>query len=148
MLLLIFSIFFILFILIERDNNFDCDADGSGFCILIMIICIIAICINLSHIANSHIIDKKIILYEESNTQIESDLDVLVKNYMEYESSTLNQFKSESSTTLIAMFPELKADTLVQQQLNTYTENNKIIRELKEKKLELSIAKWWIYFGR
>lgn len=147
MLLLIFSIFFLLCLFIEHDNNFDLDSTVGEFCIVVMIICLIGICINFSIIAKSHIIDEKIILYEENNSQIESDLDVLVKSYMEYESGTLAQFKSESATTLINMFPELKADTLVQQQLNTYTENNKIIRELKEKKLEVSIAKWWIYFG-
>ena len=147
MLLLILSIAFILFLMIEHDNNFDCDSSGGGFCIFVMIICLIGICINFGIIAKSSIIDEKILLYEESNTQIESDLDILVKNYMEYESGTLTQFKSESATTLINMFPELKADTLVQQQLNTYTENNKTIRELKEKKLEASVARWWIYFG-
>lgn len=147
MLLLIFSIFFLLCLLIKHNNNFDFDSDGGAFCIVVMIICLIAICINFSIIAKSRIIDKKIILYEESNAQIESDLDVLVKSYMEYELNTFNQLKSESATTLITMFPELKADALVQQQLNTYTENNRIIRDLKEKKLEASIAKWWIYFG-
>ena len=147
MLITLLVVLFILWLLVEHDNNYDGDTLAGTFIISVMIICIIAIFINVSTIAKSSIIDEKIVLYEESNTQIESDLDILVKSYMEYESGTLAQFKSESATTLINMFPELKADTLVQQQLNTYTENNKIIRELKEKKLELSIAKWWIYFG-
>ena len=147
MLITLLVVLFILWLLVEHDNNYDGDTLAGTFLTAFMIICIIAIFINASIIAKSSIIDEKIVLYEESNTQIEYDLDILVKSYMEYESGTLDKFKSESATTLINMFPELKADTLVQQQLNTYIENNKIIRELKEKKLEASVAKWWIYFG-
>ena len=113
-------------------------------CMCITLLCII---INICTVVDASVIDEKIALYEESNEVIESELDLLVKNYMNYESDTLSQFKSESSTTLVTMFPELKADTLVQQQLNTYKENTAIIRQLKEEQLKASVAKWWLYFG-
>jgi hypothetical protein len=87
-------------------------------------------------------------MYQEENKNIEKQMDILVKQYMEYESKTITEFKSESSVTLMTMYPELKADTLVQTQIDTYTANNNKIKKLKEKKLNYKLAKWWLYFGK
>ena len=45
------------------------------------------------------------------------------------------------------MYPELKSDKLVEEQISVYEENNKKIRELKEDKIDLKVKKWWLYFG-
>ena len=34
------------------------------------------------------------------------------------------------------------------QQINIYQENNKKVKELKEKKLKCQLSKWWLYFGK
>lgn len=59
-------------------------------------------------------IDEKISMYQEENTKIEKQLDTLISNYMNYESNTYEKFKSESSITLVSMYPELKSDKLVE----------------------------------
>lgn len=89
----------------------------------------------------------KIKMYQEENKIIENQIDVLVKNYMEYEGTTLKEFKSESSITLVSIYPNLKSDELVKTQIKTYTENNKKIKELKEQEIDLKIGKWLLYFG-
>lgn len=147
MLLVILVVFFIALIIFEYPNNYHFDSGNGFLCIIFMCITLFYIIVNICTVVDASVIDEKIALYEESNEVIESELDLLVKNYMNYESDTLSQFKSESSTTLVTMFPELKADTLVQQQLNTYKENTAIIRQLKEEQLKASVAKWWLYFG-
>lgn len=86
-------------------------------------------------------------MYQEENTKIEKQIDTLVSNYMNYESNTYEKFKSESSITLVSMYPELKSDKLVEEQIFVYEENNKKIRELKEDKINLKVKKWWLYFG-
>ncbi|MFQ9785830.1 MAG: hypothetical protein ACLRYF_04285 [Mediterraneibacter faecis] len=91
--------------------------------------------------------DEKITMYQEENNKIEKQLDTLVSNYMNYESNTYEKFKSESSVTLVSMYPELKSDKLVEEQISVYEENNKKIRELKEDKIDLKVKKWWLYFG-
>ena len=66
---------------------------------------------------------------------------------MSYEKETLTEFKG-NEMALVSLYPELKADTLVQQQITVHTENNAKIKELKEKKIDLKLSKWWLYFGQ
>lgn len=98
-------------------------------------------------VSNGRTIDEKISMYQEENTKIEKQIDTLVSNYMNYESNTYEKFKSESSITLVSMYPELKSDKLVEEQISVYEENNKKIRELKEDKINLKVKKWWLYLG-
>jgi len=90
----------------------------------------------------------KIEMYQEENTKIETQINVLVKEYMNYEQETFAEFKSESTMTLVSLFPELKSDELVQQQMKVYVENNNKIKALKESLIDLKLAKWLLYFGK
>lgn len=90
----------------------------------------------------------KIEMYQEENKKIEEQVDVLVKQYMEYEGKTLTEFKSESSITLVSLYPELKSDTLISKQIEVYIANNNKIKELKEYEIEMKIGKWLLYFGK
>lgn len=47
----------------------------------------------------------------------------------------------------VALYPELKSDTLVQSQIEVYVENNKAIKELKSSAINASVYRWWLYFG-
>lgn len=96
---------------------------------------------------NGCVASEKIKMYKEENKNIETQIDTLVKEYMEYEGKTLKEFKSDSSITLVSIYPNLKSDELVKQQIKAYTENNKKIKELEEVKIELKIGKWLLYFG-
>ncbi len=90
----------------------------------------------------------KIEMYEEENTKIEEQINTLVKQYMEYEGKTLTEFKSESSITLVSLYPELKSDNLISKQIEVYIENNNKIKQLKEDKINMKIGKWLLYFGK
>ena len=109
---------------------------------------IIAMFFLINNCKQLDILDRKIEMFQEENKNIESSIDVLVKQYMNHEKDTLTDFKSESSITLVNLYPELKSNELVQQQLNIYVENNNKIKSLKEKKLDYLISKWWLYFGK
>lgn len=97
--------------------------------------------------SGSHI-PEMISMYEEENNQIESQIGELVNKYMEYEGSTFNDLKNEDSVALVSLYPELKSDALVEKQIEVYIENNKKIKNLKKKQIELSTYKWWLYFGK
>lgn len=124
------------------------DNDDIGYismwCFVVSLI--VAIFLGIS-VSNGRIMDEKIAMYQEENNKIEKQLDTLVSNYMNYESNTYEKFKSESSVTLVSMYPELKSDKLVEEQISVYENNNKKIRELKEDKINLKVKKWWLYFG-
>lgn len=91
--------------------------------------------------------EEKIVMYQEENTKIEADINLLVKEYMDYEQTTFTEVKGESATMLVSLFPELKSDTLVQEQIKIYTANNNKIKELKEDVIDMKIGKWLLYFG-
>lgn len=108
----------------------------------------IAFIVFVSLLVGTRIIDNKIKLYESQNKDIEEKIEVTVKNYMEYEGNTYKELKPDSYIQIINLYPELKADKLVEQQINLYIKNNKKIIELKEEKLNKTLYKWWIYFGK
>lgn len=93
-------------------------------------------------------IPEMISMYEEENNQIESQIGELVNKYMEYEGSTFKDLKNEDSVALVSLYPELKSDALVEKQIEVYIENNKKIKNLKKKQIELLTYKWWLYFGK
>lgn len=112
--------------------------------VIVTIIAIVTCCADVSQLK---VVDQKISMYQEENEQIETELNELVINYMEYESETLKDFKGEDVASMISLYPELKSDTLVQKQLEVYVDNNAKIKELKESKIDAAVSKWWLYFG-
>ena len=123
------------------------DEDFAGFFLVCFcVLLVIGMFLGIS-VSNGKTIDEKIVLYQEENNKIEKQIDTLVSNYMNYESDTYEKIKSESSITLVSMYPELKSDKLVEEQISVYEENNKKIREFKEDKINLKVKKWWLYFG-
>ena len=93
-------------------------------------------------------IEKKIAIYEEENTKIEQQIADTVKQYQEYETGIFTEVAPESSITLVALYPELKTDTLVQSQIEVYVENNKTIKDLKSSAINAPVYRWWLYFGK
>ena len=108
---------------------------------------LIAICILSYSIFTSSTIDSRISMYEEENAKIEESISTAVQGYMDFESETFTNLKDEDAMSLITLYPELKSDTLVQQQMQVYLDNNTKIKELKEEKINVSKDKWLLYFG-
>lgn len=110
---------------------------------------VVTICCIAPKIATASTIDDKIAMYQEENATIEQDIDRIVEEYLKHEHDTFTDLKTEeSSITLVTLFPELKSDTLVQQQLEIYVANNEKIRSLKVEKIDIAKLKWLLYFGK
>ena len=85
----------------------------------------------------------------EENTNIETKVKETVRAYMNFEESTYTELiKDADLTTLMIKYPELNSNELVKTEINLYIENNNKIKELKEKKIDKTILKWWLYFGK
>lgn len=124
------------------------DGDGIFGLWCLFVVCFLIDLLFVGLIINGRTINSKIVMYEEENQRIETELNVLVEQYMNYEANAYGNLKGESSITLVSLYPELKADTLVEKQIEVYTSNNSKIRELKEKLINISNYKWWLYFGK
>lgn len=99
-------------------------------------------------VSNTSVIDEKIAMYEEENAAIEEQVATVVEQYQKYETDIFTDLKPESVITLVSLYPELKADSLVQKQIDVYIANNDKIKDLKEKDINGSVWRWWLYFGR
>ena len=98
-------------------------------------------------VSKLNVIDDKIAMYQEENTKIEQQIATAVQSYQDYETDIFTECAPESSMTLVALYPELQADTLVQKQIEVYIENNEEIKKLKEQKINGDVKRWWLYFG-
>ena len=155
------TVFLVLFIIAAITFGvFASKADpyeGSGFaliaatvvCTLASVGLLVACSILLCNVATEHTIDQKIEMYQAENTEIEAEIDTIVKEYMAHEKETFASVSPDSdSMTLISLFPDLKSDALVQQQMELHARNAAEIKRLKESKIDLAVKKWLLYFGR
>lgn len=143
MLLLIILITIIVNLWLLLDMGFDC-IEFVGF---ILISEIIALVYCICCLVSFRVIDDKIELYASQNKQIEEKVEIVVKEYMNYEEETFKELKSDSYINLVNLYPELKSDEMIKKQMEVYISNNEKITSLKEQKLNKTLYKWWIYFG-
>lgn len=115
--------------------------------IIIMIVSVIIGTISVFELSSAHNIDQKIELYTKENAAIEERISGLVNGYMSYEKETYQEFSGDAMT-ILTVYPELKSDTLVQEQIRLYNENYQKVVALKAEKINVSRAKWILYFGR
>ena len=109
--------------------------------------CLIAICVLGIEVSNLRVVDDKIAMYQEENTRIEEQINAAVAAYQKYETDIFTSVSPQSAMTLVALYPDLKADTLVAKQLEIYVANNEKIKELKEQNINGDVLRWWLYFG-
>lgn len=129
----------------EIGTALACAVGGVGTFVTVIILIITII--DVSH---GIIIDDKINLYESENNKIDKQVYSIVENYKDYEKGTFESLKNKNADTLISLlslYPELKTDTLVKEQIKIYTNNRKKIIKLKQEKLEQKLLRWWLYFG-
>ena len=119
----------------------------SAICTGILIVALIATVLLTVDVTHLHTIDERLAMYEEENAKIESQIVETVENYQKYETDIFIEVSPESAITLVAMYPELKSDALVQKQIEVYMANNDKIKELKEEKINSGVKRWWLYFG-
>lgn len=93
-------------------------------------------------------LDSRIELYQSQNTDIESKIQATVTNYLAHEKQTYKDLKPDNAIAVVSAYPELHSNELVKKQIEVYEDNNKKIMSLKEEKLNQSIYKWWLYFGK
>lgn len=155
MIILLFIIFLTIFIIsiIFTEKNSKARKDTTVWITSLIIssfatiICLFVTLGFTASVVKSKYTVEMITMYEQQNNQIEEQIDTVVKQYQEYESDTYAMTSSESSITLVSLYPDLKSDELVKEQIKVYLDNNKKIIELKEKQINAKATKWWLYFG-
>lgn len=91
--------------------------------------------------------DERIAMYEAENQKIEAQMAEIVEKYQAYESGIFAEVNEKNAMSLVCLYPELKSDSLVSEQMSVYIENNEEIKESKEEKISARPYKWFLYFG-
>ena len=150
MILLIFGICILMVvggsILYDKfDTDTYCNLAIFGIALgFISFIAIIALGIEVKSFS---VIDDRIAMHEEENARIEQQVSDVVEQYQKYEADIFMEVAPENAVTMVSLYPELKSDSLVQAQIEVYTENNKTIRNLRDKQIKGDVYRWWLYFG-
>lgn len=98
-------------------------------------------------VSNLSVINEKIAMYEQENAKIEQQIETAITAYQQHEKDVFTEVKPDSYIQLVSIYPELKSDTLVKEQIKTYQSNNKKIKELKVTAINGNVKRWWLYFG-
>ena len=139
-----------LFIGIYLSSNlrlFDLSNYLCGIGLFFAVISVIAGVITGVDVSKASVLDARIAMYADENERIEQQVAEVVRQYQQYETDIFTEVNPESAITLVALYPDLKSDSLVQSQIELYTENNKAIRSLKDENIKANTLHWWLYFG-
>ena len=96
--------------------------------------------------------ENNIIIVEESNAELETEVAESIKQYITYEGEELKALKPDTNNTdLIAFaesYPNLQSSKLIQEQINTYKENKKKIVKLKQSQIKArQTIKFWTFIN-
>ena len=152
MILLIFGICILMIIggcILDGKTGVDSDICYliSGIGATVGFFALLGLIIVGVNVKSLSVIDDRIVMYEEENARIEQQIADVVEQYQKYETDIFMDVAPDTAVTLVALYPELKSDTLVQSQIEVYTENNKMIKSLRDQQIKGNVSRWWLYFG-
>ena len=152
MILLIFGICILMIvggIILDKKTGADSDIcfGISGIGMVVGFFALVGLIVVGVNVKSLSVIDDRIAMYEEENARIERQVADVVEQYQKYETDIFREVAPESAVTMVSLYPELKSDSLVQAQIEVYTENNKTIRDLRDKQIKGNVYRWWLYFG-
>lgn len=131
-------------ILYREDNEWIYYVLNTLGVLVIVVSLVIIICIGTEY--SKHIvIDQKIELYEQENKTIEDSITAAVNEYKDYEADIFKNIHIENAILIAGLYPDLKTNTLIQKQIETYTANRQQIKELEEEKLDYIVYRWWLF---
>lgn len=152
MILLIFGVCILMIIggcILDEKTGVDNDICYliSGIGAIVGFSALLGLIIVGVNVKSLSVIDDRIVMYEEENARIEQQIADVVEQYQKYETDIFREVAPESAVTMVSLYPELKSDSLVQAQIEVYAENNKTIRDLRDKQIKGNVYRWWLYFG-
>ena len=131
----------------DSDGALCCMSVGGIFTFVMLIIMSVAITKTVS----IPVIEQQIAMYEEENEDIEQEVKVIIDSYIAYEEGVygnidIDDYSGDRLLLLTQLYPELKANTLIQTQIELHTSNAAEIKELKKDLLNTKVWAWWLYF--
>lgn len=131
----------------EEETCF-CLAVCAFFAGIGAISCVIAFFVNWSEYIDYCHAEERIELVEAKNTDIENEIQIAVREYMEHEHKTYEDLSPNNAIAVATAYPELSSNELIKEQISTYKSNRDEILELKQQTVDRKIKAWWLWFGK
>lgn len=131
----------------EYGDNEETAYGILAMLIVLFIAILIPLFVGIVQINSAKKINAQIAMYAEENAKIESQVTTAVEKYLEHEFNVYESLQGESLETLVIAYPELNSNELVKKQVEIFVENNKQIKKLKNKKLNINTWRFIVYFG-
>ena len=144
MLYILLAIGLILFIIgLVKDE--EC-LGGFGLAILVVAI-FVSLVVGGVYNYQSSTIDSRLTVLEEQNTTVLTQIEPLVQQALNYESSTYKDLKLDVNKLIIfaQMYPELKANSFLNKQIDIILANQEEIKQLKLDKATLNAYHFWLW---
>ena len=92
-------------------------------------------------------INSRLSVLEEQNTTVLTQIEPLVQQALEYESSTYKDFKLDAAKIIAftQLYPDLKANDFLNKQINIILANQEEIKQLKLDKASLNAYHFWLW---
>lgn len=145
MLWILFSLLLVVLIIsvIYEEEIVEVFSIATFFCSVIGLLCALGF-----YNSTKATVDKQIAVLEQRNDEVIAQIEPLIKQYFEYESSTFKDLKPSADKVIaISQYPNLKGNEFVQTQIKVILENQKKITDLKLDKASLNAYKLWIFMG-
>lgn len=96
---------------------------------------------------DSSTIDNRLAVLEEQNTTVLTQVEPIVQQALNYESSTYKDLKLDVNKLIIfaQMYPELKANSFLNKQIDIILANQEEIKQLKLDKATLNAYHFWLW---
>lgn len=116
------------------------------FCTFAVIV-LVAFFIVLANYVGDSYADERIEIVKTKNAEIEKDIQVAVKSYLEYEGKTYTDMTSDEALAVAVAYPELASNELVKEQIATYKSNREQVLQYEQQKIDKKVKAWWLWFG-
>lgn len=117
---------------------------GAGIFIIFLFVTAIAVGI---YNYDKSTVDTRLIILEEQNQVVLSQIEPIVQHALEYESNTYKDFKLDADK-LIAftqLYPDLKANSFLNKQIDIILANQQEIKKLKIDRASLNAYHFWLW---
>ena len=136
----------------KKIKTVDYLDEDPWFCAIIFsvvstVITFICMIIVIGCVVGGQVIDDEIAILEQRNESINTSLAEMVQSYTKYETETYEKLKLTDVTVVLQAYPELKTQPLVEQQIQTYVDNQNEITKKQQEKARLKVKRWWLTFN-